>query len=751
MTKDINLPRVVIFSKNSYWLDNLKIYLKNKDFEVKINPRKIREDDYIVIDFFSGLHIGDYKTFLERINNKCLAIIASKQQEIKEFILKNYPNIGVGVIELRPDRICDYSQSILKELLSFGHAGKAFKLNGQEIKTIKISNNDKTEPKNEETSFLNKKLTKFYKAFLKKTILLLSLFIGFFTAPILILFFSVILLFGGTKIFLVKPDISKKMLDTSVYLANITKEMGFYYTESEFIYKAGQTSQNLYVISDIISDILEGSLSTSSYNLTDLTVRLSAEMDSLYSSIGFLQGYLRSTNSIFIKNILNFTQNRNIRIDVYMEKVHNLRIVASRLDDLMGINLPKKYLVLFQNNMELRPTGGFIGSFALVTLNSGKITDITVSDVYSADGQLKGHVEPPKAIKEILGEGGWYLRDANWDPNFPSSASKIEWFLDKEIGEKVDGVIAIDLYFIKDMLKVTGPIKLPDYNNLISSENVYEITQSEVEDDFFAGSRKKSNFLTSLSRQFIFELQNMEMSKRAKLAFNLYKNMNEKHIQFFIHDTNIAGALEKLGIDGLVNLDMGCGERCIKSGYYLVDANLGVNKANYYINRNQVINISPNKENISHELLVTYSNSAKKVLGKSGVYKSFTRLLLPKDAQLEKIRQYDNNGGYKDLEFVVDTLNNRKEAGFVIDVLPESSVMLQLFWYLPHQISQEGGEYKLKVFKQPGTDMDSLEVGIKQGEMNVISQIPLFSLTKEGNYLYNTNLRTDFEASIFLR
>lgn len=96
-------------------------------------------------------------------------------------------------------------------------------------------------------------------------------------------------------------------------------------------------------------------------------------------------------------------------------------------------------LVLLQNNMELRPTGGFIGSYALLNFFQGKLVDFEVYDVYEADGQLRGHAEPPADLKQYLGEDGWYLRDANWSPLFPKPRFRRLGFLEKEMGKKWTG------------------------------------------------------------------------------------------------------------------------------------------------------------------------------------------------------------------------------------------------------------------------------------------------------------------------
>ena len=192
-----------------------------------------------------------------------------------------------------------------------------------------------------------------------------------------------------------------------------------------------------------------------------------------------------------------------------------------------------KYLILFQNNMELRPTGGFIGSFSIISFDKGRMTEIVVNDVYSADGQLKGHVDPPEALRIHLGEGGWYLRDANWDPDFSISADKIEWFLDKEINTKVDGVIAIDLSFVQKLLKITGPINLVDFSKTITAENIYINTQNEVESDFFPGSIKKASFLTSLSKELISAVQQIKSDKYFALIKEIYSSLEERHLQLF--------------------------------------------------------------------------------------------------------------------------------------------------------------------------------------------------------------------------
>jgi len=103
--------------------------------------------------------------------------------------------------------------------------------------------------------------------------------------------------------------------------------------------------------------------------------------------------------------------------------------ITSDLPGLIGFNGPRKYLILFQNNNEIRPTGGFIGSYAFLYLNEGKIEELSIDDIYNPDGQIDVRnirVTPPKPIGDFLIEDRMYIRNANWDPDLPRSAAAIK-------------------------------------------------------------------------------------------------------------------------------------------------------------------------------------------------------------------------------------------------------------------------------------------------------------------------------------
>ncbi len=146
---------------------------------------------------------------------------------------------------------------------------------------------------------------------------------------------------------------------------------------------------------------------------------------------------------------------------------------------LLGDRAPHTYLVLLQNNAELRPTGGFIGNVMIVETYNGYLTKNRVSDVYSFDHQLGTVIEPPDEIKRVSPQ--WFLRDSNYSAHFPLSAQKAAWFLEKEGGPGVDTVIAIDQSLIAEVLAATGPLSIPELKNPLTSENFATIISYVVE------------------------------------------------------------------------------------------------------------------------------------------------------------------------------------------------------------------------------------------------------------------------------
>lgn len=144
---------------------------------------------------------------------------------------------------------------------------------------------------------------------------------------------------------------------------------------------------------------------------------------------------------------------------------------------VLGMERPRKFIVVAQDSAIARPTGGAIRSVGVVTAERGVITRVSFDDVYGIDGQLQVNVVPPEPIQKSA--TAWALHDANWFLDFPLSARKIAYFYGKSGGGDVDGVIALNDHALKKILALTGPVKGDD-GVPVNGENHERLTQKDV-------------------------------------------------------------------------------------------------------------------------------------------------------------------------------------------------------------------------------------------------------------------------------
>ncbi|MBI2600547.1 DUF4012 domain-containing protein [Candidatus Daviesbacteria bacterium] len=397
------------------------------------------------------------------------------------------------------------------------------------------------------------------------------------------------------------------------------------------------------------------------------------------------------------------------RIDNYSELVRKARAAAFILPQLIALEGKKDYLVILQNNNELRATGGFIGSFAKVAFERGKLKKFEVQDVYAIDGQLKIHVEPPKEIKEDLSLKDWFLRDANWEPDFPTSARQIAWFYNRETGERVEGVIALDISAVENLLTVVGELDLPDYKEKITSENLFSKSITYSEANFFPGSQAKKSFLGSLANQLFNKLFFLPNQNWPGIVSALGKSMEEKHLMVYLESPQLFSYLASQSWAGILPRATDDIEGVYSDLIFPIESNFGVNKANYYLERSYLLDTTIGKDGqISHRLRIKYVNRSPSDTFPAGVYKNRFRIYLPLGTKL--------NRGLWGEEDITDTFNafvdyGRTGYSVLLQLDPKQEKTLVLDYGVPRNLSFKNGkgEYMLNVIKQPGTLNDPFE------------------------------------------
>lgn len=425
-----------------------------------------------------------------------------------------------------------------------------------------------------------------------------------------------------------------------------------------------------------------------------------------------------------------------------IDNVRNLIVQARQgvelLPELLGLGKKQTYLVLFQNNSELRPTGGFIGSFGLLTLEGGQLVDFEVKDVYSADGQLKGHVEPPPDLKKYLGEAGWYLRDSNWDPDFPSSAARAAWFFDKEMGRSVDGVIGIDLVLAQKVLQSVGEIQLPDYPEKINADNFFERAEYYSEINFFPGSTQKQDFLGSVARVLFDKIKQGDEKMWFSLIKNLYPMFKSKDLLLWLKDEEANKVVSDLGWGGEIK-NVECrieNGKCLGDYLMVVEANVGVNKANYFVKRSfsHQVKIDQGGE-VKESLRLDYQNNSSSEAFPAGRYKSYLRIYTSLRSELIEVNIKNPLTGevvkVEDKEIKED--HSKQVFGFLLEVHIQENRSVEIVYRLGDKLDEKTERYQLVLQKQPGIEDQAFSFWfIPPVGVNVLPEQMKFSQASEG-------------------
>jgi hypothetical protein len=257
---------------------------------------------------------------------------------------------------------------------------------------------------------------------------------------------------------------------------------------------------------------------------------------------------------------------------------------SDTLFTLLGAEGKKRYLLLFQNNTEIRPTGGFIGSFAVLDVVRGQITNLEVppGGSYDLQGSLKKNLVAPLPLQLLSAR--WEFQDSNWFPDFPTSARQAMEFYKTSGWPTVDGVVAINASFIVELLDLLGPVEMNDYDRTIDSENFMFETQKIVEYDYAAFVNPDSERSEAAPKAFIGDLAKTLLAKTDQLDPNLWLRvldsaktaLNQKNLQLYFPDESLEKVVRELGWAGEV--------KASENDYLMVvNANLGGGKTDQVI------------------------------------------------------------------------------------------------------------------------------------------------------------------------
>ncbi|OGI26446.1 MAG: hypothetical protein A3J76_00630 [Candidatus Moranbacteria bacterium RBG_13_45_13] len=403
------------------------------------------------------------------------------------------------------------------------------------------------------------------------------------------------------------------------------------------------------------------------------------------------------------KNIQNLKPFAKI-LPISSERKNELQVLTDIYEKMGGFNKEKTFLILFQNDMELRPGGGFIGSFGIVKTKAGKISDFQMHDTGNFDGRIPDTETPPYPMGEMLYIKSWKLRDSNWSPDFQANAKKAEYFYKLGEGqENFDGVIAVNTDVLNSILGITGPVKINDYPGEYNDQTAilqleYQVEKGFVEQGIEKGERKE--IMKELAAVLIEKVHGFTIGEQLELAKKIEDHLKRKDIQFFFKDEDLQAEVESMGWGGRVRE---------YSGDYLmaVDANLNSLKSDVCIRRKMEYSVDLATDVPQANLKISYDHTCRTIDWMTANYNDWLRVYVPAGSFLT-----DSSNAASDALFSEDL--GKKVFAMKVFVPVGQSKTVELKYNLPERA--KNGVYSLLVQKQSGVTELPVKISIKKAD-----------------------------------
>ncbi len=404
----------------------------------------------------------------------------------------------------------------------------------------------------------------------------------------------------------------------------------------------------------------------------------------------------------------------------------------------LGFDESRTYLLLFQNNTELRPSGGFIGSYAVVQMDKGSMNLIRVEGTETIDRNTPKDWKPvpPQPITDHLGVDRWYFRDANWSPDFVASAAKaLELYKGEEgiAAQDIDAVIAITPTVIERMLKHIGPVTVADIT--FTEKDITEKLEYEVEYGYREKGipfERRKEILEPFMRTLLQKIKTKAFLDYDTFLSELVSLANEKHILVSSENKELQKLIDEKGWAG----------RIIETedDYLLwVDANLAALKTDHAMERDLQYTMVRNDNGeyiVSAQMHYTHNGSFD---WRTTRYLSYVRVFVPKGSKLISVHGIGKKNSTPTLDDVdIGHEGGKDWFGSFISIEPGQERDVTFVYKLPTDIQKriEKGMYTFVVQKQAGTGAHGLTLDL-DFDTTITSATPAEKEEKWGDTVYN--------------
>ncbi|TSC55662.1 MAG: Uncharacterized protein G01um101418_754 [Parcubacteria group bacterium Gr01-1014_18] len=409
----------------------------------------------------------------------------------------------------------------------------------------------------------------------------------------------------------------------------------------------------------------------------------------------------------------------------------------------------RKYLFLLQNYNELRPTGGFIGTYGFVKMDQGAVTELDTDNVYNLDEPAKGKIKvaAPAPLQRYLNSRDLFFRDSNWSPDYIESARLAQWFYNAEKGktEQIDAVIAITPFIIARFLAIVGPVTLDGVQ--FTKDNLADRLEDRVGKEYaekgIATSARKE-IMTDLAIEIYKRFLELPSIRWLELPKALFDSLKEKHVLVYVENPQAASFLRSRNWDGKMISTLG-------DFWMAVDSNLASLKTDAYIDRSSKYSVTLKDDHWEALLELTYFNRGQ-FTWKTTRLRSYTRVYVPLGSSfIAATGAMDIDRSSKKGEVSVGDELGKTVFGAFIAIEPQETKSLTFRYRLPDSIGAQldKGSYSLYIQKQSGLHVPPSEILIdRPGKLKNWTLSSGKMEEKDGKIVIHTDRRMDQEVNL---
>lgn len=405
------------------------------------------------------------------------------------------------------------------------------------------------------------------------------------------------------------------------------------------------------------------------------------------------------TKPFFLPLIKPRIDDLRLKIGYYQALADTSYSLSLLLPKLVAVEGKKSYLVLLQDNRDLKPGGGVLVAFCQLFFETGRLVATKCGGVDDLDQSLSDSVPAPNDLKTELNGSEWNLKNSNLEVDSPANAKWAQWFYNKETGSLVNGVLTWDITALSELLEVVGGLKLPGRYATVESGNLYDLTQSYNND---------SQFLPTVQKELINKLFFASDKNWFKVGASLGRSLKGKDILVYLSDPVFFSYLNSLGWSG--TFPRKTAEKVGERDEFLAvfENNLSHNLANQTIQRKYLLESNLNeKGELFHKLTLGYTLGDSQGNASSG-YKFKIKVFLASGSKLKKavFKGVDITSAFESFSDFGRSLYSTR-----LELKDKESADLILEYQDLKAVEFTEGQIKvrLNVVKQPGTNKDSFD------------------------------------------